>query len=93
MGKHETITAEISDAMASVVREAVEAGDFESAEDVVRHALTEWRIAERTPKIGADELRAMLDKGLEGSGRPAEEVFEELDARLSALIEEQEGTA
>lgn len=93
MGKHETITTEISDTTASAVREAVEAGDFESAEDVVRHALTEWRIAGRTPKIGADELRVMLDKGLEGPGRPAEDVFDDLDARLSALIEDQERTA
>ena len=93
MGKHETITAEISDAMASTVREAVDAGDFASAEDVVRHALTEWRIAERTPKIGPDELRTMLEKGLEGPDRPAEDVFDELDARLSALIEDQERTA
>ena len=93
MGKHETITAEISDAMASTVREAVEAGDFESAEDVVRHALTEWRIAERMPRIGSEELRAMLDKGLEGPGRSAQDVFDELDARLSALIEDQEKTA
>lgn len=93
MGKHETITAEISDAMASTVREAVEAGDFASAEEVVRHALTEWRIAERMPKIGFEELREILEKGLEGPGRPAEQVFDDLEARLSAMIDDQERTA
>lgn len=93
MGKHETITAEISDTTASAVREAVEAGDFESTEDVVRHALTQWRIGGRAPKIGSDELLSMLDQGLEGPGRPAEDVFDDLDARLSALIDDKEQTA
>ena len=93
MGKHETITAEISDTTASAVREAVQAGEFASTEDVVRHALTEWRMGGRSPKIGSDELRVMLDEGLQGSGRPAEDVFDELDTRLSALIDQQDRTA
>lgn len=90
MGKHETITAEISEAMAVSIREAVEAGDFSSAGEVVRHALAEWRIAQRMPRIEPAELDAMLDRGLEGAGVPAEEVFSRLDARYAALAAAQE---
>mgnify|MGYP001248596134 CR=1 FL=1 len=90
MGKHETITAEISEAMASSIREAVESGDFSSPGEVVRHALAEWRIAQGMPKIQPNQLDAMLDRGLEGPGVPAEDVFSRLEARYAALAAAQE---
>ena len=90
MGRHETVTAEISDEMASAVREAVAAGDFASVEDVVRHALTEWRIAERMPKIDQGQLKAMLEDGLEGPARSADEVFGRLEAKYATMAEARE---
>lgn len=90
MGKHETVSAEISEAMAVTIREAVESGDFSSADEVVRHALTEWRIAERMPRITADKLDAMLNEGLEGPGIPMDEVFDRLEARFAAMAAAQE---
>jgi antitoxin ParD1/3/4 len=90
MGKHETITADVSAEMASVIHEAVDSGDYDSVTDVVRHALSEWRIAERTPKIASGELKAMLEDGSSGPGIPMDEVFDELEASLDALILQQE---
>ncbi len=90
MGKHQTISAEISEAMALSIREAVESGDFSSAGDVVRHALTEWRIAERMPSITHETLEGMLEAGLAGPSIPAEEVFDRLEARYAAMIAAQE---
>lgn len=93
MGKHETITADIDEELASVVHGAVAAGDYESVADVVRHALAEWREAERLPKIGRDEFEAMLEKGLQGPGIPAEQVFDRLIAKYEAMAAAQDAKA
>lgn len=91
MGKHETITADISDEMALTIREAVEAGDFSDVGEVVRHALTEWRAAERLPKITSDELVAMLDTSLDsGPGRSTNQVLERLRHKYEGMTSASE---
>lgn len=94
MGKHETITAEISEEMATIVRAAVASGDYADVADVVRHALAEWRAAELLLKIRPDELDAMLDQALAGEeGVEAEAFFDQLDAELDGLIEDDRRSA
>lgn len=84
MGKHETITAEISEEMATLVREAVASGDYTDIADVVRHALAEWQVAERLPRIGPEQLNAILDEALAGEeGMEADAFFDQLDAELN----------
>ena len=93
MGKHETITADIDEALAAAVRDAVAAGDYDSVSDVVRHALTEWGLTERRPQIGREQLQAMLDDSLEGPGLPAEQVFDRLIAKYEAMAATEDGKA
>ncbi len=92
MGKHETITAQVDEALVLTVREAVESGDYASVSDVVAHALAEWRLSERAPKISPDELQALLAASLadDPEGTDAEQVFNEVLSEIDALIDADE---
>jgi antitoxin ParD1/3/4 len=73
----------LDDESAAIVAEAIESGDFEAPEQVVRQALLTWRDAEQ--RLGA--LRDLIEAGASsGPGIPAEDVFAELEARYRALL-------
>lgn len=95
MGKHETITAEISEAMAMTIREAVETGRYGSVSDVVAHALAEWREALPMSKISPDDVAAMVEASLDDDdeGVDAEIVFAELLAEIDEMIAADERAA
>lgn len=71
---------------ADLIRELVESGRYESASEVVLHALSLLRDQELLRK---DRLKAEIDKGVESADRgdliPADEVF----ARLRSEIRER----
>lgn len=92
MGKHETITADIDEALVLTVREAVASGEYASVSDVVGHALAEWRLSERAPKISPVELQSLLDASLadDPEGTDAEQVFKEVLSEIDALIDADE---
>ena len=94
MGKHETITAEISDVMALTIQEAVASGDYDSVTDVVRHALLEWHIAQRMPKISSEQLQALLEEGLTDEDCiDADVFFDQLLSELDEMIAADERAA
>jgi len=69
---------ELDDESASIVAEALDTGEFDAAEDVVRAALRTWRAAE----LHLSALRDAIAEGAaSGPGVPAEQVFAELEAR------------
>lgn len=72
MATVEKITIALTPEMAASVRKAVDAGEYASTSEAIRDAVREWR--ERRDLLGytADELRDLVQEGLEsGPGRHA----------------------
>jgi antitoxin ParD1/3/4 len=69
------------------IREQVAKGRYNNASEVVRDGLRmlEDRQVERRLKL--DELRAEINKGLEGPEYPAEEVFAEVRRRIQMIAD------
>ena len=90
MGNHHTLQVELSDPMVQMIDLAVARGDYGSSGDVVRDALNVWSFS-RLPRARDEaHLREMLQEGIDsGPGRPADEVFDELEARLAAMIDDE----
>ncbi len=71
MANVEKISIALSADMVTLVRNAVETGDYASSSEVIREALREWK-ARRAARVDAiRELRRLWDEGLD-SGRSAE---------------------
>ena len=72
----------LDDESAAIVAEAMDTGQYEAPDQVVREALRTWRKAEG--RVAA--LRAAIAEGAaSGPGVPAEDVFAELEARYRAM--------
>lgn len=64
MAEIERMTITLPTEMASVVRQAVEGGDYASGSEVVREALRDWK-AKRTMQLHKlTALKAEIDRGL-----------------------------
>ena len=84
MGKHQTLSVELSEPMARIIDRAVAKGDYESSEDVVRDALRAWSFSRLPRARDDDHLRQMIQEGIDsGPSIPAEDVFAELEARYA----------
>jgi antitoxin ParD1/3/4 len=72
MANVEKISIALPTDMASLVRNAVETGDYASSSEVIREALREWkaRRAARTDAIG--EIRRLWEEGI--SSGPSKEL-------------------
>lgn len=84
MGHVDKRSITLSNELASVVDEAVEAGEYASASEVIREALRQWK--ERRDLLGytVEELRALAQEGIDsGPGRFAsmDEIKAEARAR------------
>jgi len=93
MGRHERISTDLPDYMVDELRSAVESGEFASTDEAVREALAHWMGARATHALTTDELRASLQREMEGPGRDADVVFDRLEAKYRALIEAGERKA
>ena len=84
MGKIEELRVTIDPEMAKLVQQAVESGEYESAEDVVAEALLDWQMDRLAPDE-IEELRRLWREGLE-SGDPVDgpSAMAELRARYEA---------
>ena len=51
--------------MATVVREAVESGDYASASEVIRDALREWKLKRAVDRDLVEELRRLWQEGID----------------------------
>jgi antitoxin ParD1/3/4 len=83
----EKISIALPPEMVSMVREAVEAGEYSSSSEVVREALREWSHKRSLREKGLDELRRVWQQALEDDspGVSPHDVFERLERKYQAI--------
>ncbi len=70
MAKVEKLSIGLPTDMATVVRKAVETGDYASSSEVIREALREWKARRAARSEAVSELRRLWEEGID-SGRSA----------------------
>jgi antitoxin ParD1/3/4 len=71
MANVEKISIALSADMVTLVRRAVETGDYASSSEVIREALREWKARRAVRSDAVKELRRLWDEGID-SGRSAD---------------------
>ena len=72
--------------MATLLREAVESGEYASTSEVIRDALRSWNRKRKLETLEIDEMRRLVREGMEsGPAINAEHVFSRLEARYGAI--------
>ena len=88
MANVERLTIALSAELASLVRSAVEAGDYASSSEVVRDALRDWKHKRSLQDLELDAMRAEVEKGLQdmrsGQTKTAKDVFDRLEAKYKS---------
>ncbi|HEX4890213.1 MAG TPA: type II toxin-antitoxin system ParD family antitoxin [Alphaproteobacteria bacterium] len=70
MATVEKISIALTQDMASLVRQAVESGEYASNSEVIRDALRDWKIKRSMREKYIEELRRLWDEGIKsGPGR------------------------
>jgi antitoxin ParD1/3/4 len=79
----EKISIALPSEMVSIVRQAVEAGEYASSSEVVRDALREWTHRRSLHQQGIDELRKIWQHAIHDSapGVAAEGVLDRLERK------------
>lgn len=81
------ISAELGDKLEAVVDDLVRNGRYHSKSEVLREGVR--LVQEREAAL--EQVFVQLDKGIEdmkaGRGRPADQVFDELEAKYQAIID------
>lgn len=93
MAKLERITVTMPEEMAAKMRAAVEAGEYATTSEIVREALRDWEVYQERRQAKLAWLRAEIEKGMVGEGRPMEDVFDELEEYVKGLIAEDKKSA
>ena len=70
MANVEKISIALPSDMATLVRKAVETGDYASSSEVIREALREWKARRAARNEAVSELRRLWEEGID-SGRSA----------------------
>ena len=70
MANVEKISIALPADMATLVRNAVETGDYASSSEVIREALREWKARRAARSEAVSELRSLWEEGI-ASGRSA----------------------
>jgi antitoxin ParD1/3/4 len=75
--------------MVSMVREAVEAGEYSSSSEVVREALRDWSRKRTLREKGLEELRRVWRQALQDNspGVSPHDVFERLERKYQAIAD------
>lgn len=72
--------------MASLLRKAVESGEYASASEVVRDALRAWKRKRKLETLDLGELRRLIRQGIDsGPSVDAERAFSRLESKYSAM--------
>lgn len=73
--------------MVSLVRQAVETGEYASSSEVVREALRDWSHKRTLRQQGLEELRRVWRQAVEDKspGIPADEVLDRLERKYQAI--------
>jgi antitoxin ParD1/3/4 len=87
MANVEKISVALTPDLATIVRQAVESGDYASASEVVRDALRDWKLKRALGQETVRELRRLWQEGIDsGPAEPLdmEGIKREARARLAA---------
>jgi antitoxin ParD1/3/4 len=70
MSNVQKVSVALTSEFVTLLKEAVETGEYTSTSEVIRDALRDWKVRRTLPMIGADELRRLWDEGIaSGPGR------------------------
>lgn len=85
----EKVSIALPPEMLSVVRNAVEVGEYASTSEVVREALRDWSHKRSIREKGLEELRGLWQQALEDTtpGVSPHEVFERLERKYRAVAD------
>jgi antitoxin ParD1/3/4 len=84
----EKITIALPSEMATLVRQAVETGEYASSSEVIQDALRDWNHKRLLRQQGVDELRQVWQQARDDS-RPAvaaDEVLDRLERKYQAMV-------
>lgn len=89
MSSIQKISVALPSKMVSVVRQAVDKGEYSSSSEVVRDALRDWSEKRRLRRENIKELRRIWQKALEDKtpGLPIEPVLDRLERKYQALAD------
>jgi antitoxin ParD1/3/4 len=91
MSTVEKISVALPKEMVALLRDAVDSGEYSSASEVVREALRAWKLRRKVETLELDELRRLVQEGIEsGPSVDAELVFSRLRAKYAALPAEDD---
>jgi antitoxin ParD1/3/4 len=80
----------VGDHFEQFIRQQVDSGRYASASELVREALRLLETRERLREIEIEEYREKIRAGMQsGPGIPAEDVFNRLEAKYQAMLEQQ----
>lgn len=87
MATVEKISVALPPEMVSLVRQAVETGEYASSSEVVRDALRDWTQKRSLRQQGIDELRQVWRQALQDDAPnvSAEDVLDRLERKYKAL--------
>jgi antitoxin ParD1/3/4 len=85
----EKISIALPPEMVSLVRQAVETGEYASSSEVVRDALRDWTHRRTLRQQGIEELRKVWQQAMEdhSPGVDVDEVFDRLERKYQALAD------
>ena len=80
----------VGDHFEKFIRQQIDTGRYTSASELVREALRLLETREKLREIEIEEYREKIRAGMQsGSSIPADEVFNRLEAKYQAMIEQQ----
>jgi antitoxin ParD1/3/4 len=86
MANVEKISVALPGEMVSLLRQAVDSGEYASASEVIRDALRDWKLKRRVAALEVEELRVLVREGMaSGPSLDADEVFDRLRAKYAAM--------
>jgi antitoxin ParD1/3/4 len=88
MSEAEKLEIFLSPEIAAAVEEAVVGGEYESASHVISDALREWQIGRAGEGLSVEELRRLMQEGID-SGPGRFESIEEIIAEAHKRIDEK----
>lgn len=83
MANVEKVSVALTPEMATMMRQAVETGEYASASEVMREALREWKLRRTQRQLAIDELARLWDEGIaSGQSVASEDAFARVKASL-----------
>ncbi|TGQ85716.1 type II toxin-antitoxin system ParD family antitoxin [Mesorhizobium sp. M8A.F.Ca.ET.208.01.1.1] len=90
MANVEKVSVALTPEMATMMREAVAAGEYASASEVMREALREWKFRRMQRDQAIDELGRLWDEGMASGDRvDGRDAFARIKGKLDARIAER----